>query len=284
MNHYNEKNKYTIVLLLIILLIPSTLQAATEKEWQQAWNKAFAHGTTEIPIEYGRIDILTDEYAIEVDHVSKFHEGIGQALHYADATGKKPGLALFMDDKGDTTSKYLYAKKLCKKLGIKVWLMNAEVNPNTGKGIVEEPTISEQHTEVTKPQEEKILEPCTLISVINSETIKVKWRDEEVEVQLRRLDSPDRDSDNYQKASEALRYFLEGKDIYLEYELPGIAVKDLYGRLLAYVIVDNKNINIEMVRSGWSFFWAKPGKCKYEEEFRKAQEEAKENKRGLWGD
>jgi len=42
----------------------------------------------------GRIDLLTEDFAIEVDFIQKWHEGIGQALHYASATGKRPALAL----------------------------------------------------------------------------------------------------------------------------------------------------------------------------------------------
>lgn len=37
----------------------------------------------EVPVRYGRIDLLTSDYAIEVDKLEKFHEAIGQALHYA---------------------------------------------------------------------------------------------------------------------------------------------------------------------------------------------------------
>jgi len=58
-------------------------------------NRLVGHKVIEdVNVTFGRVDILTDEYAIEVDHVYKFHEGIGQVLHYAYETGKKPGLAL----------------------------------------------------------------------------------------------------------------------------------------------------------------------------------------------
>jgi len=50
----------------------------------------------EVPVNYGRIDLLTADYAIEVERVDKFHEGIGQALHYAKEPGKKPGLAVLI--------------------------------------------------------------------------------------------------------------------------------------------------------------------------------------------
>ena len=42
------------------------------------------------------MDVLTDTQAIELDWLkgNKFHEGIGQALHYGDVTGQQPVLAL----------------------------------------------------------------------------------------------------------------------------------------------------------------------------------------------
>lgn len=45
-----------------------------------------------------RVDCVTDEYVIEVDFARKWYEGVGQSLHYATVTGKKPGVALIMDD------------------------------------------------------------------------------------------------------------------------------------------------------------------------------------------
>ena len=129
-------HKKSLFFFLILFIFSISLFAASEKEWQEAWNNAYARGKLEVSVAFGRVDILTDEYAIEVDHVHKFHEGIGQALHYAYETGKKPGLALFIDGERDTKEKFNYAKKLANSLGIKVWLMNDIVNPNKTKGQV----------------------------------------------------------------------------------------------------------------------------------------------------
>ena len=126
--------KRLLFFAFLLFVFSISLFAASEKEWQEAWNDAYAHGKLEVSVTFGRVDILTDEYAIEVDHVHKFHEGIGQALHYAYETGKKPGLALFIDGERDTKEKFNYAKKLANSLGIKVWLMNDIVNPNKANG------------------------------------------------------------------------------------------------------------------------------------------------------
>ena len=43
-----------------------------------------------------RCDILTATHAIEVDFAKKWAESIGQSLHYALHTGKRPGVALIV--------------------------------------------------------------------------------------------------------------------------------------------------------------------------------------------
>jgi len=102
----------------------------TEKDFQQAFNTLYFNGKakTEVPVRYGRIDLLTGTYAIEVDRVDKFHEGIGQALHYAKETGKKPGLALFLvnPDRSDL-EKLDYVRWLGEFYGIRVWYINEEL-------------------------------------------------------------------------------------------------------------------------------------------------------------
>lgn len=48
-----------------------------------------------------RVDVLTDDYAYEADWSYKWTEGIGQALSYAIATNRKPGLIFLMKGADD---------------------------------------------------------------------------------------------------------------------------------------------------------------------------------------
>jgi hypothetical protein len=87
----------TVSTLLILILLfscaaPQQQTLRTEKDYQIAFNQVYFRGKAkmEVPVKYGRIDLLTDDYAIEVDSLEKFHEAIGQALHYEYETGKKP--------------------------------------------------------------------------------------------------------------------------------------------------------------------------------------------------
>ena len=45
-----------------------------------------------------RVDILTDEYAIEVDWSKKWAEGVGQAAYYGAMTGRRPVVLLLVRD------------------------------------------------------------------------------------------------------------------------------------------------------------------------------------------
>ena len=67
--------KRLLFFAFLLFVFSVSLFAASEKEWQEAWNDAYARGKLEVSVTFGRVDILTDEYAIEVDHVHKFHEG-----------------------------------------------------------------------------------------------------------------------------------------------------------------------------------------------------------------
>lgn len=72
--------------------------------YESAWRDALAsrlNGETEVRLPHGRADVVTRSQAIEVDRASKWKEGLGQALYYGEATGKKPTVAIFgeLDEK-----------------------------------------------------------------------------------------------------------------------------------------------------------------------------------------
>ena len=79
----------------------------------------------------GRVDVLTDTQAIELDWLkgNKFHEGIGQALHYGDGTGQQPVLALisaYYNIFGAEQQKLEYVSGLCAAHGVEVWALTTE--------------------------------------------------------------------------------------------------------------------------------------------------------------
>lgn len=118
---------------LIALSLPALARAVPEARWQVAWNQVRfgGAGQLEVSVPGGRVDILTGEWAIEVDHVYKYREGIRQSRHYARETGRKAGLALFMDSPTDTPELAAYARKVAELMKIRVWVINDDLDPAT---------------------------------------------------------------------------------------------------------------------------------------------------------
>lgn len=63
-----------------------------------------------------RVDCLTSKNAIEFDFANKWHESIGQALHYGLMTNKKPKVVLILDNKYKQQQMVYYER--VKKLGL----------------------------------------------------------------------------------------------------------------------------------------------------------------------
>ena len=102
----------------------------TENHWQVALNNKLFKGELEVSVSTGRVDIVTETFVIEVDKVSKYQEGIKQALKYAQATNKKPLLALYIDGEKDGYELFKKADTLCRNKGISLLLVNSYVSVN----------------------------------------------------------------------------------------------------------------------------------------------------------
>ena len=74
---------------------------------------------------------------------------------------------------------------------------------------------------------------------------------------------------------------VEGKSVRLEFDVQKM---DKYKRLLAYVYIGDKMVNIEMVREGFAMIYTYPPNVKYSQRFLDAQIEARDSKKGLWVD
>ena len=95
------------------------------------------------------------------------------------------------------------------------------------------------------------------------------------------ITSPETGEPFEKEATEANRKLVEGKEVELEYDnYKG----DKFGRILAYLIIDGKNVSIEMARLGMAqvviYQHKKP--FIYQDKLLKAQEEAKKKKLGIW--
>ena len=83
------------------------------------------------------------------------------------------------------------------------------------------------------------------------------------------------------EASAFAKRELEGEEVSLELDVQKI---DPYGRLLAYVYLpEGQMFNETLLEEGYAQVVTFPPNVKYQERFLKAQREAREANRGLWG-
>ena len=125
-----------------------------EGDWQVAFNNKVTHGKLEVATPTGRIDILTDTHVIEVDHARNYRAGIKQALQYAGATRKKPGLAIVMDGTQDTLQAVEAAKKLCQESDVSFWLINEYVSVNELAELKPQKAMATRQQTPSAPQSE----------------------------------------------------------------------------------------------------------------------------------
>lgn len=84
-----------------------------------------------------------------------------------------------------------------------------------------------------------------------------------------------------QKAALKNKELVEGKQISL---VKDISETDKYGRLLRYVYIGDTFINDFLVRQGFAQISTYPPDVKFKQQFQEAEQEARQNKRGLWGE
>lgn len=121
-NHSKLIVRYSFLLFLIFLL-PAWL-AAQQESWFVREVAVHLGGQTEISVENGRIDIVTQTHAIEVERAEDWKHAIGQSLWYALQKNLEAGIVLIvMNDKdwnmGMRLNSTLQHAGLAEK--IKVW-------------------------------------------------------------------------------------------------------------------------------------------------------------------
>lgn len=142
-------------------------------------------------------------------------------------------------------------------------------------------------TQVTPPPEKQNTFKVT--KVIDGDTIEVNGG---IKVRYIGIDTPEI-GDSRKKvecygreAAEFNKQLVEGKEVRLEKD---ISETDKFGRLLRYVYlpadrqgVNDLFVNDYLVRQGYAYAATFPPDVKYQEQFREAEKEARENSRGLW--
>lgn len=95
------------------------------------------------------------------------------------------------------------------------------------------------------------------------------------------ITAPENNEPFEKESTEENKKLVEGKIVNLEYDN---YKADKFGRILAYIIVNNKNLSIELVKKGLAqaviYQHKKP--FIYQDQLLKAQAEAKKKKLGIW--
>lgn len=115
-----------------------------------------------------------------------------------------------------------------------------------------------------------------VIRVIDGDTIEIEGG---VHVRYIGIDTPEVGQCLADQATAENSQFVAGKDVKLETD---IEKYDKYGRLLAYVFVDNIFVNKKLVQDGFAMVTTYPPDVKYVDQYLAAQKEAKDAGRGLW--
>ena len=123
---------------------------------------------------------------------------------------------------------------------------------------------------------------------VDGDTIKLKVNGKKERVRLLAIDTPesvtpDKPVEAYGK--EASNYTCNlvknANKIEIEYDINSDK-EDKYGRLLAYVYVDGKMIQEELLKNGLARVAYLYSNYQYTEKFKELENVAKENKKGLW--
>jgi len=122
-----------------------------ERDYQQLIHQQLG-GEMEVMVGGGRIDILNDEYAIEVEFANKWKNSIGQALWYSLQTGKQPGIVLIKKNVIQENRYVIQLQSTLDQSGlghVKLWVWPDDFSEGTPTNDNEEPaywmTISSRY-------------------------------------------------------------------------------------------------------------------------------------------
>jgi len=113
--------------------------------------------------------------------------------------------------------------------------------------------------------------------VIDGDTVVVEGE----HVRLLGIDADERGYPCHAEAKDRLEEYILNKEVFLEADKSD---KDQYDRYLRYIFLDEKNINLQLVKEGLAVARFFPDNVKYKEEIIAAEKEARENGVGCkWG-
>lgn len=127
-----------------------------------------------------------------------------------------------------------------------------------------------------------------VVKVIDGDTVRVLIDGHEETLRLIGINTPETVDPRRpvqcfgKEASEKAKEILSGSHILLEGD-PTQGERDKYGRLLRYVLLpDGTNFNRKMIEEGYAYEYTYDVPYRYQTEFKEAERNAREGRRGLW--
>ncbi len=114
------------------------------------------------------------------------------------------------------------------------------------------------------------------VSITDGDTIKVLDGTTQVRIRLASIDTPERNQPFGLAAKKTTGEMCHGKQVTIHQ-----AGTDRWGRVIAFVIVDGKNVNAELINRGLAWHYRKYSQSK---ELQSLEDKAKQSKSGLWAD
>lgn len=139
--------------------------------------------------------------------------------------------------------------------------------------------ILNQPQTVNKTTDVKILPKDGVVEkVIDGDTVTLQ---DSTIVRYQGINAPDSSDPLYKQATELNKKLVENKKVTLQYDA---YTSDRFGRVLAYVFVDGKNISVELVKQGLAkvAIYEDRRKLIYQDELLVVVQEAKNKKLGVW--
>jgi micrococcal nuclease len=153
-----------------------------------------------------------------------------------------------------------------------------------------EKTKPEEKIEEKKEEVEPKKETYEVIKVVDGDTIDVEINGVEERIRIIGINSPESVDPGKpvecfaNEASNKAKELLENKSVTLEADNTQTN-KDKYNRLLRHIFLeDGTNFAETIIRDGHAYEYTYDLPYKYQSEYKRAEKEARENKRGLWAD
>ncbi len=158
--------------------------------------------------------------------------------------------------------------------------LNSYINPSEDSNSTSGNTTSSDNSNISS-------ELYKVVRVVDGDTLIIDYNGTEERVRLIGVDTPESVHPDEEKNTEfgttASNFSKELlTDKYVKIELD-VQERDQYGRILAYVYLDDVMVNKILLEEGYAKVATYPPNVKYVDDFTAIQEEARNNKKGLWG-